>query len=79
MTDDIFYFIPITTGTPRDQCPLDTPYAFSDGRKCCHDDKDRQGNPYTFTSMTCYSVEVGCPKERCISNGKITKCFLTNA
>ena len=67
------------TGTVREQCPLDIPYAFNDGTKCCHDDKDRQGNALTFTSMTCYSVEVGCPKERCISNGKIVEYLLKSA
>ena len=80
MTDDIFYFIQITTGTPREQCPLDTPYAFNDGTKCCHDDKDRQGNALTFTSMTCdRGLDFECPKERCISNGKILEYFLTNS
>ena len=68
------------TGTPREQCPLDIPYAFNDGTKCCHDDKDRQGNALTFTSMTCYrGLEIECPKERCISNGKIVEYLLNNA
>ena len=67
------------TGTPREQCPLDIPYAFKDGTKCCHDDKDRQGNPLTFTSMTCYrGLEIECSKERCISNGMIVEHLLKN-
>ena len=62
------------TGTPREQCPLDIPYAFNDGTKCCRDDKDRQGNALTFTSMACYrGLEIECPKERCISNGKMVE------
>ena len=75
MTDYIFCFIQIITGTPREQCPLDTPYAFSDGTKCCHDDKDRQGNSLIFTSMTCRGGEMECAKERCISNGKMVYYF----
>ena len=68
------------TGTPREQCPLDIPYAFKDGTKCCHDDKDRQGNALTFTSSTCYrGLEIECPKERCISNGEIVEHLLKNA
>lgn len=66
------------TGTPREQCPLDIPYAFNDGTKCCHDDKDRQGNSLIFTSMTCRGGEMECAKERCISNGKMVYYFLTN-
>ena len=68
------------TGTPPpEQCPLNIPYAFYDGTKCCTDDKDRQGNELRLTSMTCIGAEVGCPKERCISNGEILECLLTNA
>ena len=68
------------TGTPREECPLDIPYAFNYGTKCCHDDKDRQGNALTFTSMTCdRGLDFECPKERCISNGKILEYFLTNS
>ena len=68
------------TGTPREQCPFDTPYAFNDGTKCCHDDKDRQGNALIFASTTCYrGLETECPKERCISNGKIVEYLLKNA
>ena len=68
------------TGTPREQCPLDIPYAFNDGTKCCRDDKDRQGNALTFTSSTCYrGLEIECPKERCISNGEIVEHLLKNA
>ena len=75
-------------GTPREQCPLDFPHAFSDGRRCCLNDKeshfDENGNyighenPLTFSSLTCKEhSEVACNKERCISNGEIFELLLT--
>ena len=59
------------TGTKSEQCTLDLPHAFNDGKRCCRYPEDMQGQPLGFTSSTCkYSLHAPCRKERCISNGK---------
>ena len=73
-------------GIPREQCPLDIPFAFNYGRKCCLYDEEGSyvndnwvgtGNPLGFFNHTCKeNLEISCSKERCISNGEMFELLL---
>ena len=82
--DNNIYFLskkPRKIGPPREQCPLDIPFAFNYGRKCCLYDEEGSyvndnwvgnGNALAFSSLTCKEdLEISCSKERCISNGEM--------
>ena len=66
----VFYNISHLIGAQSQQCPLDFPFVFDEGRQCCRYDNDTYGNPIHFFSMTCMNdVQVLCTADRCISNG----------
>ena len=56
---------------PTQQCPLDLPFAFDEGKQCCRNDEDDEGNQIHYFSPSCkHNLQVACAAERCISNGE---------
>ena len=59
-------------GDSFEQCPIDFPYAFDFGSKCCFFDQDHVGSPISYRSITCLARNYRfCPKDRCLDNSKI--------
>ena len=62
-----FYII----GEAPQQCPKDFPFPFQYGTSCCKHAKDKQENPLSIRSQTCfYDAYRPCIKDGCVENSK---------
>ena len=59
-------------GESFEQCPMDFPYSFDYGSKCCFYDQDNTYSPISYRASTCLGRNYRfCPKDRCLDNSKI--------